>query len=155
MGDLAGWVGVVIAGGSLVVAIVALRRSARAAAEANAAQRRLVAIEEARESERRTQSQRALLRPSLRKTGKSDYRLCVSNAGASAARDLRIMLDGKPLAEHDAAVTGDTLPDLVGPHSEVTCLLALHMQCAPPFQIELAWKDDSEQPGSFKGTLTF
>jgi len=155
MGDLSDWVGVLIGAGSLVVAIIALRRSGRATAEANAVQRRLVAIEEQRESERRAQAQRAVLRPALRKTGTSDYRLCVENAGASVARNLRVLLDGKPFIEHDAAVANDTLPDLVGPHSEVSCLLGLHMQCAPPFHIEMTWDDDSGQPGLYKGTLTF
>jgi hypothetical protein len=155
VGDFASWVGVVVSAGSLVVATIALRRSGGAAAEANAVQRRLVAIEEGRESERRTQSQTAVLRPALRKTGKSTYRLCVTNAGASAAKDLQVRLDGKPLAEHDAAVANNALPSLVGPHSEVACLLGLHLQCAPPFQIHMTWHDDSGEQGRYEGTLTF
>lgn len=155
MGDVASWLGVLVAAGSLCVAVIALRRSGRAAAEANDVNRRMVAIEEQRESERRANAQRAVLRPSLRKSGTSSYRLVVENAGASAARNVDVRLDGKPFGEHDAAIQNDTLPTMVGPSSEVTCLLGLHLQCAPPFQIEMTWDDDSSERGRYEGTLTF
>jgi len=156
MGDLASWVGIVIAAGSLVVAIVALRRSGRAAAEANAVQRQLVAIEEQRESERRAQAQKAALRPTLRKTGTSGYRLFVENSGSSAAQNVRVALGGKPLCEHPAAVRNDSLPSLIAPESEVSCLMAFSSSTPhPPFETEIAWEDGSGQPGSYSGTLTF
>jgi hypothetical protein len=65
------------------------------------------------------------------------------------------LLDGQTLDKHCSAVHGDMLPTLIGPNGNVSCLLAIHMQCAPPFDIELAWDDDSEQPGLYKGVLTF
>ena len=150
-----GIVGVVIGAGSLAVAIIALRKSLGAQKEANKVQLRLVEIEEQREVERISQAKRAILRPSLRKTDKASYRLCIVNEGMAEARDVRVQLDGQPLDTHCTAVGRDTIPAIIGPNSMVSCLLAIHMQCAPPFDIEISWEDDSGDLGSFKGVLTF
>lgn len=156
MGDLASWVGVVIASGSLVVAIIALLKRSRAQQEAKDVQRRLVAIEEQRESERRAQAQRAVLRPALCKTGSADCRLYLSNAGPVEARNVKVLLNGKPLNEHPAALPNDTLPALIGPESQVSCPMVFAIGTPlPPFEIEITWEDDSGHPGLYKGMLTF
>lgn len=150
-----GIIGVVIAAGSLVVAILALRRSDNAQREANEVQLRLVELEEQREAERKSRESKAMLVPSLRKTDKSNYRLQIVNDGMAEARDVRVLLDGTPSSKHCSAVGGETIPPIVGPGSTVSCLLGIHMQCAPPFNIEISWEDDSGDSGSFKGVLTF
>jgi hypothetical protein len=152
---LLGVIGVVIAAGSLIVAIIALLKSLGAQKEANEVQRRLVGIEEKREIDREGQARKAVLRPSLRKTDKASYRLQIANDGMEEARNVRVLLDGQPSSKHCTAVGGDTIPALIGPNSTVSCLLAVHMQCAPPFDIEISWEDDSGDAGSFKGVLTF
>jgi len=59
------------------------------------------------------------------------------------------------LTEHPAAVRGDEVPTCVGPNSEVSCVLAITMGCAPPFEIEIKWEDDSGMNRIYHGTLTF
>lgn len=123
----------VIAACSLVVSVVALLVSYRAQREANAAQRRIVEIEEQRERDRQMQRCQARLQPELRRQVSGSYRLYLVNHGESEARNIRVRLDGKPIREHCAAVQGDTLPDRVGPGGEVSCLLAISLDCAPPY----------------------
>lgn len=146
---------ITLAGGSLIVAIIAICKSAKAQKEANSAQQRLVEIEEQRETVRQQHAKQAALRPSLRKTDRAGYRLSVFNDGESEARSISVLMDGVRLDDHCSAVHGSQLPTMVGPNSEVSCLLAFSHQCAPPFGIELAWEDDSGTPGSYKGVLTF
>ncbi len=154
---------------SVAVAIIALRRSGAAqkrsataqtqAAEAQQqaadAQRRLAEIEEQREHERRIDSMSAMLIPELRKTGEHTYRLYLANHGDVAARRVRVELDGKPLAEHPTAVRNSPMPELVGPHAEVGCILGIHMGCVPPFAIRVFWDDDSGADRMHETTLTF
>jgi hypothetical protein len=77
------------------------------------------------------------------------------NDGESQARNVSVIFEGIPVEEHCSAVQGSQLPCDVGPRSEVSCLLAFSHQCAPPFPIELSWDDDSGEPGSYQGTITF
>jgi hypothetical protein len=152
MGDAASWASVVIAAVSMVVSLIAMFKSNKAQQEANAAQRKLVKIEEDRELERRSGSLEAHLKPSLRKMG-SSYRLYIENSGAAEARNVRISMDGVPLSEH--RVGGDQIPLIIGPSSEASCLLALSLANHPPFNAEIQWDDESGLNHSYRTTLTF
>ena len=146
---------VIISAVSLVVSVVAAWKSLQAQREANIAQRRIVEIEEQREQERRLTASQAFLSPQLRKTERGSYRLYLVNSGKAEARNVRVKLDGVPLGEHPVAVEGDNLPVRVGPNSEVSCILAITLSCAPPFEIEVMWEDDSGTDRVYRGTLTF
>lgn len=134
MGDALAWVGAIIgvatAGGGFIAWVLKGRK-----------ERRLTL--------------RAELRPELRQTGRGSDRLYLVNHGMAEARNIRVKLDGVPLAEHRAAVRGDSLPSLVGPGGEISCLLGTNLQCAPPFQIEVQWDDDSGSDRTYRTTLTF
>ena len=155
MTDAASWTGVGIAAGSLVVAIIAIVKSGRAQRQANAAQQRIVAIEEQREQDRRSESTQARLTPELRETSPNTYRLYLVNHGAAEARNIRVELDGKPLAAHPVAVTNNSMPGLVGPRGEIGCILGIYMGCEPPFGIRIMWDDDFGKDRSCRTTLTW
>ena len=155
MADWLNLIGIVIGGGSLVVAIVALCKSGAAQRVANDAQRRLVDIEEHRETDRLAREQRAEPRLELRETSPHGYRLYIINRGQAAARNIDIRIDERPLAEHPSLVEGETVPTVIGPDAEASCALALHMQCTPPFETEIIWDDDSGHQRSYRTTLTF
>ena len=140
---------------SFVVSGLATWIAWKAYRESVGLQQRMLKIEEQREWDRQLSASQALLHPVLRKTEKGFYRLCLVNSGTAAARNVRVMLGGKPLSEHPAAVPGDDMPTHVGPKSEVSCLLALTSGCCPPFDIEVRWEDDSGSDRSYRGTLTF
>ena len=148
MDDALSWAGFIVSVFALVISAIAEYTSWKT-------QRRLVAIEEDREKERQLASRQACLRPELRKTGRHSYRLYIVNTGRAEARNVRVKLDGKPLAMHCAYVQGDEVPTHIGPDSEVSCLLALSLGCSPPFDIEIEWEDDSGLERTYRSTLTF
>lgn len=155
MADLISVSGLVLSAGSLVVSVVALLKSNHAQHEANVVQKRLVEIEEQREKDRKAELVQAKLRPELRKTSRGSHRLYIVNQGDVEARNIRVEVDDKPLIEHAAAVRGDSLPDFVGPHCEISCLLDLHFGCAPPFKIRVRWDDDLRKDKKIETILTW
>jgi len=155
MGDASSWATVILGGLSLIVSIIALRKGIRAQREANAAQFRIIKIEEQREQERRLELLQAKLQPQLRKTERGSYRLYLINFGMAEARNIRVRLDGKELSNHDAFIQGENMPTHVGPGAEISCLLAITSHCSPPFEIEVQWDDDSGRSRVYSTTLTF
>jgi len=139
---------------SLFASIIAIFISRKAHREAITVQRRIVEIEEQRERDRQLSELKASLHPRLRKTDRGLYRLHVVNSGKGLARNVRVTLDGKRLVEHGTAVQGGEIPALIGPNSEVSCLLVITLGCAPPFKIEVEWDDESGKDRIFQGTLT-
>jgi len=154
MGDLATWVCAVAAIGSLVVSGIALVKSARAQRQANQTQERLVEIEERREQDRQAQARQAILRPKLRGTERGGHRLYLVNSGRCEARNIRVEMDDTPFAEHPAAAQNDPMPSLVGPGGEISALLCLTLDCAPPFKIRITWDDDFGTNRTYSTTLT-
>lgn len=154
MGDAATWVGVVISGVSLIVSILALWKSAIAQREANVSQQRIVAIEEQRENDRLAVSRRAELRAELRRTARHTDRLYIMNEGLAEARNVAVVLEGRPLLEHAVGGPGVELASTIGPKSEVSCILMTSMECKPPFDIHVTWEDDLGKSGSYRSTLT-
>jgi hypothetical protein len=143
-----------IAAGSLIVAIIALIFSIVSNQKAIANQKRLVEIEEQREQERQNQKSSAQLRPELRRVEKSK-RLVIKNYGDAEARNVRIIMDGKPLAEHKTSLSNVHMPELVGAYSEISCVLAINKDNAPPFNIEIKWDDNSGNDKEYRTMLTF
>jgi len=89
--------------------------------------------------------------------GKSnhDYRLRIENKSAIEARDITVLLDGKPILEHPAVpqgIGGEIRQ--VGPWSYFQYVLAISFQTHPPFEVNITWTDDSGEPGSYRTTIT-
>jgi hypothetical protein len=118
-------------------------------------QKRLVEIEEARELERKKATSQGQLTARIQNYGQYNYRLLIENSGDAAAHDINLIMDGKPFDQHPAAVNGDGEITSIGPHSQATRLLAITMGCAPPFELEISWVDDSGEMGHYQTTLTF
>jgi hypothetical protein len=157
MSDAASWVGIGIAGCSLAVSVWAVINSNRAQKAANAAQKRIVEIEEQRETDRVQQSKQAKIIPTIKKRNgnTTSYHLYLKNEGDASARNICLMIDNKPLAEHQAFCSSDTMPESIGQHSEISFPLALSRACNPPFEIRVTWDDDSGKDRVFKTTLTW
>jgi hypothetical protein len=118
-------------------------------------QRRLVKIEEAKEYERKKATSKAKLQAAIVDYGQRNHRLVIENTGDCEARNINLIMDGKPFEEHQAAVSGEGKINHIGPHSSATKLLALTTGCAPPFELEIYWDDDSGEKGRYQTTLTF
>lgn len=117
-------------------------------------QSRLVAIEQGREQSELLQSRQAVIRAELRRTTRGNYRLVLINTGSAAATDVQVQLDGVPLTEHPAAC-GEEVAKLIGPGSEASCLMAIHNDCHPPFDLAVTWKDGSGINGEYQTTITW
>jgi len=134
-------------------------------------QKRITQIEESRERYRITQSQKANLRAELQKKESTtayldkyhirvrdhgcDYRLLIINDGPGTARNVKAMLDGKPILEHPAIVSSQQEIGTIGPGSEISYIAAITNDCSPPFEFKVTWEDDSGEPGEYETTLTF
>jgi hypothetical protein len=151
---MAAWAGVGISASSIVVAIIALKRSSKAHRETIDIQKKVVKIEEERESDRKRRSKSAVLKAEMRETSKGGNRLYVINSGEAGARNVKVWMDGKPLNEHRASVKGSEIPTLIGPHSEGSCFLALTLACSPPFDLKINWDDDYDEHREYRSTVT-
>ena len=118
-------------------------------------QKHFLEIEETKERERKKATSKAQLRAGIVDYGQRNYRLVIENTGDCEARNVELRMDGKPFDEHQVAVSGDSKISHIGPHSHATRLLGLTLKCAPPFDFEASWEDDSEEAGHYQTTLTF
>jgi hypothetical protein len=119
-------------------------------------QRRLLAIEEERDAERRRQAQQANLRAYLQKSGSHNYHLVIDNDGEAGAQEVQVTLDGKTLLAHP--LTNRYIQQeirTVGPHSEIKYIAAVSGDCPPPYDIVIRWKDGWGRKGFYHTTLTF
>ena len=156
MGGIAAWAGIVLAFGSLVVAIIALCKTGRL-------QARVVEIEEQRESDRQVEKQKASLRHKTRRGGRREFTLDgkhyatdlyfvdIVNKGAAKARNFSVLFDGK--AKHRAV-------RVVPPDNPIDPDGRAEFQLAPPDialpkRITITWEDDSGEPGRHENILTF
>ena len=145
-----GWISI----GALLVSLFALLESAKANRKANAIQKKQIEIEERKVEESREAEKRAAFMVDLREK-RNAHGLYLSNYGQAEARNVRVKLDGKPLSEHRAAVSNDPMPTFVGAGSDIGCTLAISSGCAPPYEVEIIWDDDSGNDREYCTTLTF
>jgi len=118
-------------------------------------QHRLTQIEQSREYARIIQSLKAELRAELRSVDRGSYRLFIKNTGQGTARNVKVILDGKPVLEHPAIPRGEQEARLIGPGSEISYLMAISFDCHPPFELSITWDDESGDTGKYSTSLTF
>lgn len=139
---------------AVFVSLLAISASRKVNRKANEIRTRLLAIEEQREANRMAHSRGAALQPEIRPTNRRDYRLYICNRGQAEARNVKILMDGKPLLDHPVVPKGETLPDLIGPGAEISCCLAISFESPPPFEINITWEDNSGEQGFYRTKLT-
>jgi len=139
---------------ALVVSVVALIISRKN-------QKRLVEIEEARERDRLRLMRKAhltaeIVQELLTRGQRTAYQhsLRVHNTGNAEARDIAILLDGKPLLEHPTILKGTNEIRQLGPRSHFRYRLVLSMQARPPSEVVITWSDNSGETGSYRTALT-
>lgn len=154
MAEYISFASLVLAFGSFCVAIMAYRKSAKTQDKNLELQQRIVQIEEGRDQVALTIARSATLRAELRVSGRNSYRLCIVNDGSSMARNVRVELGGMPLVDHPVFPRGVEIPKLIGPKSEINCVLAIPLNCAPSFVLRVLWDDDSGVNRKFETTLT-
>jgi hypothetical protein len=160
--DVVAIVSTCIAGFALVWSWQVGRQTATTTREANdlarqqlVLQDRLAKIEQSREHAQLIQALQAMLRCSLERTDRGGWRLVVTNTGRGTAHNVAITIDDKPVLEHPAVPQGQDEATVIGPNSEISYIMALHMSCHPPFKLAATWDDESGVQGRYATTLTF
>ncbi|MBP7068544.1 MAG: hypothetical protein KBB04_09765 [Methanothrix sp.] len=117
-------------------------------------QKRQVEIEEIREKDRQREMRKADLVARLEDENGRDL-LVIENKGAAEARDVMILINGRPLYEYRGFLRGEQEIRSVGPFSSFHYLMALTMGMDPFFEITISWVDDSGEAGRYNTTLTY
>ena len=121
-------------------------------------QRRVVGIEEGREQRQLEDQSKADLIARIvteGEGGSKTYLLEIRNDGEADARQVEVIMDGKPLNQHPAFFKSQEIIRKVPRKSTIRYPLILRLGTSPPFDISVRWADDfSDSRGPFEGTLT-
>jgi len=112
---------------SLIVSVIAVAVAVWAHWREHRLGKRMLALEEARERDRRVKKQKAQLVARLNRD-----RLYIENKGESEAREVTVLLDGKPVLKHPAVLGGQEEVRQVGPRSRFHYLLGISFQTPAP-----------------------
>ena len=137
-----------------LIAVISLIMSAIAIYTAWITQKRQVEIEEIREKDRQKDMRKANLVARL-KNDDGRRLLVIENKGPSEARDITILLNGRPLSEYQGFVQQKEEIRSVGAFSSFHYLMVLVMGMDLSFEIAITWVDDSEETGHYNTTLTY
>ena len=126
-------------------------------------QERLVNLETARDKDRQRLARSAGVRASIgpdeqdfreRMIGRSPkYWLVIRNDGMALARNVRVLLDGKPLVEHTLVRDSEEEITTIGPGTEHRYTLAVSLQPARIVDALIQWDDDSGEPRRWESKL--
>jgi hypothetical protein len=146
---------VVLSAIAVLVSAWAAREARQTAGDQNEMQRRLLALEQARERDRQSVATRAELRAAIHRIGDSRYVLVIANEGACAARAVSVRVDGQPVGEHQTfVVDSDSLVTKLGPGAEARYQMAVAMGSPLVYDVQLLWEDDSRLPREWSSQLS-
>ena len=75
------------------------------------------------------------------------YWLVIRNDdGMALARNIRVLLDGKPIIEHTLVSDGEEEITTIGAGTEHWYILAVSLQSARILDVLIQWDDDSGEP---------
>lgn len=149
---------------AVLVSIAAIFFAWRTASRQNALHERMVALEDARERDRLRQARSAQMRASIhresphwreaRLAGKGlQYWLVVRNDGSVTARDVRVLLDGRPVLEHPLVPRGENEITDLGPGAEFRYILAVTLGSARVLNARIEWRDGSGEARTWESQL--
>jgi hypothetical protein len=127
---------------ALVVSIASTIATSRISSRQNALQEQMLALETAREQDRRREAESAQVTASIERWGR-EHRLRIQNSGSVTARNVRVLMDGKPLREHELILQGEDEISVLGPGVDATYILAVAQQSPGVVLVRIEWSDDS------------
>jgi len=112
------------------------------------------------EKDRRKENDKAYLKAQLAMKYISErenmFILDVKNVGKAKARDIRILIDGKPAYEYPPIgylIRKKDIPSELGPGTTWSPQLLYTVGIEAKFDIKIEWQDDSGELGSFEQRL--
>ena len=156
--DVVAGIAAIFSGISVIVSIRAIRQSKEANEQAVEANRRLIEIEEQRDQRTDLENTRAQLRAKFlakpKRGSRTDNFLIVENVGDGHARNVRVLLDDKPLTEHSVIGRGTQEKTSIGPKpSEHRYRLVLTNTTQRPTRISIDWVSENGEEGHFESEL--
>lgn len=144
---------------TFVMSLLALVVATASWVSSGRSNRRIIKIEEERDKERRTESKMARLIAQIvrepSQTSKTPHHyLEISNAGDSAASDIRVLLDGKPCSQHPTFVQGGNTIAVIGAKASARFMLAPALSIPLPNHVEITWNDDAGVDRKYETSLT-
>ena len=141
---------------TFALSAVAIALSVMSLISSRRSNRRLIQIEEARDNAARRSSKSAILRGHLVRESNSNGRsatvLVVDNTGDGTARNIAMLLDGEPAADHRAFLRENDF-EVLGPRSTKRCQLAITSHSPSPTQIQISWTDGTGESKTYESTL--
>jgi hypothetical protein len=79
--------------------------------------------------------------------------MVVRNEGMAIARNIRVLLDGRPALEHSLIPRGETESNTLGSGADFRYVLAVSFQSARVVDVVIEWDDDSGRAGKWESQL--
>lgn len=158
--QVVGWLSLAVAGASFVVSFLAWRKS-------NENQERLLGIEEPEQGQADPpiQEREAFVCAEIETEGitgkdgisQNQYWLLIHNKGLAEARDVRVLLDGKPLPQHPGIPANIKELTQVGPDISIPYHLTPtpEQEQAKTLYVKTTWSDDTGEPRFWEQILKF
>lgn len=115
-------------------------------------QKKLLDLEKARENDRIADRGRAEVRARFVPHG-NGRRLQFYNEGQGIARNVRITVSGKPMAEDNRLADRSGGFETIGPGGTAMVIATSTLQAEPLFQLCITWDDESGRPGIWESDL--
>ena len=142
---------------AFAVSVIALGVSVWAILTSRQTNCKLLEIEQQREKDRQDKALSANLTAKLEHLQKDGrFALHITNNGASEARNVKVLLNGKPISELKHIEPKDLKKiATLGLESTVSYMWSCgYGNPRAPFDIEITWSDDSMKSGQYSTTLT-
>lgn len=139
--------------GALLVAAWSVVVAKRTSNRALKLQERLLALEHARDRDRKVGLQQAAVRADIIPSGQHTYSLRIVNDGPGQARSLNVLVDGVPVAESEHFTERDSPVTTLGPGAQVKYRFLSHMGMKRLYAVRLEWADDSSPERSWYSDL--
>ncbi len=140
---------------AVLVSMAAIFFAWRASSRQHALQERMLALEDAREHDRRKSARSAEVRASIQREAlePQHYWLVVRNEGLVTARNVKVLLDGKSVLEHPLVPTNENEVKTLGPGAECRYFLTITMGASSVLDARIEWEDDSGQSRQWESQL--
>jgi hypothetical protein len=143
----------VISGLALLASVWSVVESRRASGKSVALQERMLRLESGRELERRISGLKAQLVAFIADSG-GRARLFFRNQGPATAHGIEILVDGRPLSQHQLVTRPDRDLATLGPSAEASVGLLQYDGRPDTLRVTLEWADESGQRGHWESDLS-
>ena len=142
---------------AILLSLISIAVSVDANRRSNAAQAKLVALEEDRERDRLADRGRALVRAEFFRIVKGPQLqrwLRFSNTGNATARNVVVTVNGKPIDEDRRLVLGEKrFAATIGAGAHLDVIATAELGVDPNYRVVISWDDDSGVPGRWESDL--